>query len=208
MLERFAVCCSTPWRKQRRLSERTHKRSNGENRGRTEKSGSTASRSDARGRIGSETTNLWNRLWFVVSDPIRPRQPACVAGRPSNRLRSCSVSSVPPFVKSVASVILRCLYTEVKIGLGRAPRRRDVRLGRNVDPTVSLVQTLVSKCQEREPIEIVLVVDLNAFGEAGSRVTRNDQADQHTVHIHLMAVRRGPTAQASTVGKARVDGGV
>ena len=27
--------------------------------------------------------------------------------------------SVPPFVKSVASVILRCLYTEVKIGLMR-----------------------------------------------------------------------------------------
>src|SRR2546425_12118698 len=42
------------------------------------------------------------------SDPIRP---------PSNRLRCCSVSSVPPFVKSVASVILRCLYTEMRIGL-------------------------------------------------------------------------------------------
>jgi len=55
-------------------------------------------------------------LWFVVADPIRPRQPACVAGRPSNRLVA-PFAPFAPFVKSVASVILRCLYTEVKIGL-------------------------------------------------------------------------------------------
>src|ERR1700676_4725377 len=36
---------------------------------------------------------------------------------------------------------------------------RDVRLGRNVDTTVSLQQTLVGRSQEREPVEIILVVD-------------------------------------------------
>ncbi len=66
--------------------------------------------------------------------------------------------------------------------------------GRNVDTTVPLEQTLVSRSQEREPVEIVLVVDFDAFGEAGSRVTRNDQADQHAVHIHLIAVRRSLSA--------------
>src|SRR5436190_12988195 len=82
---------------------------------------------------------------------------------------------------------------------------RDVRYGRNVDTTVTLEQTLVGRSQEREPVEIVLVVDFDASGEAGSRVTRDDQADQHTVHIHLIAVRRSPTAKATAVGEARID---
>ena len=85
---------------------------------------------------------------------------------------------------------------------------RDVRYGRNVDATVSLEQTLVGRSQEREPVEIVLVVDFDAFGEAGSRVARDDQADQHAVHIHLIAVRRSPTADAPAVGEARIDGRV
>jgi hypothetical protein len=73
---------------------------------------------------------------------------------------------------------------------------------------VPLEQTLVGRSQEREPVEIVLVVDFGAFGEAGCRITSNDQADQHTVHIHLIAVRRRPTANAPAVGEARIDGRV
>ena len=40
-------------------------------------------------------------------------------------------------------------------------------LGYKVDATVPLEQTLVGGRQEREPVEIVLVVDFGAFGEAG-----------------------------------------
>src|SRR5712692_3876319 len=87
-------------------------------------------------------------------------------------------------------------------------RDRDVRYGRNVDTTVPLQQTLVRRSQEREPVEIVLVVDFDAFGEAGRRVTRHNQADQHAVHIHLIAVRRRPTAKAPAVGEHRIDGRV
>src|SRR6266851_5983637 len=87
-------------------------------------------------------------------------------------------------------------------------RDRDVRHRRNIDTTVPLQQTLVSWSQEREPVQIVFVIDFDAFGEAGSRVTRNDQADQHAVHIHLIAVWRSPTSKAPAVGKHRIDGRV
>ena len=73
-------------------------------------------------------------------------------------------------------------------------RNRDVRFGRYVDTSMSLEQTLMSRSQEREIGVVVLVVDFDAFGKTGGRVTRNDQAYQHTVHIHLIAVRRSPTA--------------
>ena len=55
--------------------------------------------------------------------------------------------------------------------------------------------------QEREPVEIVLVVDFDAFDEAGSRVTGHDQADQHAIHVHLIAVRRSPAAKRRPLGK-------
>ena len=84
----------------------------------------------------------------------------------------------------------------------------DVRYGRNVDAAVSLEQTLVGRSQEREAVEIVLVVDLDAFGQAGSRIARDDQADQHAVHVHLIAVRRSSAAKAPAVGEARIDGRV
>ena len=87
-------------------------------------------------------------------------------------------------------------------------RNRDVRHGRHVDAAVSLEQTLVRRRQEREPVEIVLVVDLDALGQAGRRVARDDQADQHAVHVHLIAVRRGAAAQAAAVREARIDGRV
>ena len=91
------------------------------------------------------------------------------------------------------------------MAIAHSLRKRDVRHGRNVDAAVPLEQTLVSRRQEREPVEIVLVVDFDAFGEAGSRVARHDQADQHAVHVHLIAVRRSPPAQAPAVGEARID---
>mgnify|MGYP003694196599 CR=1 FL=1 len=59
--------------------------------------------------------------------------------------------------------------------------------------------------QERESIEVVLVVDFDALGQAGRRVARDDQADQHAVHVHLIAVGRGAAAKAAAVGEARVD---
>ena len=52
---------------------------------------------------------------------------------------------------------------------------------------------------------IVLVVDFDALGQARSRVARDDQADQHAVHVHLIAVRRGAAAQAAAVREARID---
>src|SRR5712691_6592256 len=64
-------------------------------------------------------------------------------------------------------------------------RNRDIRYGRNVHTAVPLEQTLVGRSQEREPVEKVFVVDFGSFGEAGSRVARDDQADQHTVYVHL-----------------------
>src|SRR6266851_45381 len=67
--------------------------------------------------------------------------------------------------------------------LVRAARWRGGRLRRNVEAAVPLEQTLVSRSQEREIWVVVLVVGLDAFGEARSRITRHDQADQHAVHI-------------------------
>ena len=64
----------------------------------------------------------------------------------------------------------------------------------------------MGRCQEREAVEEVLVVDFDAFGEAGRRVAGDDQADQHAVHVDLMAVRRRAAAQAAAVGEARIDG--
>src|ERR1700693_5584990 len=87
-------------------------------------------------------------------------------------------------------------------------RSRNVPLRRNVDTAVPLQQTLVGRSQEREPVEIVLVVDFDAFGEAGIRVTGDNQADQHAVYIHLIHVRRCTTAHAAAIGELRIDGRV
>ena len=67
---------------------------------------------------------------------------------------------------------------------------------------MSLQQALVSESQEWEPVEIILIIHFHPFSETGGRVTRGDQADQDTVHIDLIAVRRGPTAKAPAVGEA------
>ncbi|MEO8751749.1 MAG: hypothetical protein ABI624_03630 [Casimicrobiaceae bacterium] len=40
---------------------------------------------------------------------------------------------------------------------------------------MSLQQTLVGRRQEREAVEEVLVIDLDAFGETRSRVAGDDQ---------------------------------
>src|SRR5712691_1344876 len=87
----------------------------------------------------------------------------------------------------------------------RLGRVRDIRYGCRVGATVALEQTLVGRSQEREPREKVLVVGLDALGEAGGRVTRDDQADQDAVHIYLMAVGRCPTAETPAVGEGRID---
>src|SRR5256885_16658044 len=86
--------------------------------------------------------------------------------------------------------------------------QRNVRNGGDVRATVSLQQTLVGGREEREPVEKVLVVDFDALGESGVRVSRDDQADQHAVAVHLMTIRGRAAAQAPAVGAARIDGGV
>src|SRR5262252_6849018 len=87
-------------------------------------------------------------------------------------------------------------------------RSRDVRFGRHVGTAVSLVQTLVRWRQEREPIEVVLVVDFDAPGQARSWVAGHNQADQHAVDVDLIAIGRRATAHAPTVWKHRINGGV
>src|SRR5579864_5386057 len=87
-------------------------------------------------------------------------------------------------------------------------RSWNVRLRRNVDTAVSLQQTLVSGSQEGEPVQIVLVVNFDALGKTGIRVTRDDQADQHAIYIHLIHVRRCATPHATAIGELRIDGSV
>src|SRR5689334_4357236 len=86
-----------------------------------------------------------------------------------------------------------------------ALRSRNVRHSWHVDSAMSLQQALMSRREERESIEVVLVVHLGAFGQTGGRIARDDQADQHRIHVHLIAVRSSATAEAPTVGEARVD---
>src|SRR5262249_12588040 len=105
----------------------------------------------------------------------------------------------------ITSFFMASLLILARLGLGRV---RDVRYGCSVGAAVPLQETLVSRSQEREPREKVLVVGLDAPGEAGGRVARDDQADQDAVHIDLMAVRRRPPAQAPAVREGRIDRGV
>src|SRR6266852_6568498 len=84
-------------------------------------------------------------------------------------------------------------------------KNRDIGYGRRVDTTVPLKQTLVGRSEEREPVEKVLVIDFDAFKEAGSRITRGDQAEKHAVHIHLVAVRRSAAAEPTAVREGRID---
>src|SRR3954451_8452651 len=70
---------------------------------------------------------------------------------------------------------------------------------------MTLEQTLMGRSQEREPVQVILVVDFDAFVQTGSWITCDDQTDQHTVHIYLVAIRCSSTAEAPAVGKAGVD---
>src|SRR5206468_148468 len=87
----------------------------------------------------------------------------------------------------------------------RKLRNRDVRYRRNIDAPMTLEQTLMGRSQEREPVQVILVVHFNAFGQTGSWITCDDKADQHTVHIYLVAIRCSPAAEAPAVGKAGID---
>src|SRR6185295_14786687 len=78
--------------------------------------------------------------------------------------------------------------------------------GRNVDAAVSAEQALMSHSQEWEAVEIVLVVDFHTLGETGAGITRGDQADQHTIDVDLITVRRTSATDTAAVGKAGIDG--
>src|SRR5437667_380980 len=80
-------------------------------------------------------------------------------------------------------------------GPSRIPYRR------NVAASMSLQQSLVSYRKEWEPVEIILIVHFHSLGEPGTGVARRDQADQHTIHIHLIAVRCSSTTESSAVGE-------
>src|SRR5438309_1295700 len=85
-------------------------------------------------------------------------------------------------------------------------RRRLLR--RNVGTAVALQQTLVGRREERESRYIVFVVDFRAFGKARIRVPGNNQADQYTVHIDLIAVRRSAAAKTTAIREFRINGSV
>ncbi len=87
-------------------------------------------------------------------------------------------------------------------------RSRRIPYGRHIDTSVSLQQTLVSDGEEWEPRQIVLIVDFHSFGETSTGITGSDQADEHTIHIDLIAVRRSSSTKLSAVGESRIDRGV
>ena len=62
--------------------------------------------------------------------------------------------------------------------------------------------------EEREAIQVVFVVDLDTLRESCCRIARDNQADQHAVHVHLIAVRRRASSHAAAVGERRIDCGV
>src|SRR5207249_10407163 len=80
-------------------------------------------------------------------------------------------------------------------GPSRIPYRR------NVAPSMPLHQSLVTYRKEWEPVEIVLTFHFHPLGAPGTGVARRDQADQHTIHIHLIAVRCSSTTESSAVGE-------
>src|SRR6266571_6252660 len=84
-------------------------------------------------------------------------------------------------------------------GPSRIPYRRKVAA------SMSLQQSLVSDRKEWEPVEIILIVHFHSLGETGAGIARRDQADQHTIHIHLIAVRRSSTPKSSAVREFGVD---
>src|SRR5262249_24946756 len=108
-------------------------------------------------------------------------------------------------VMRVANFFMASLLVLARLGLGAV---RDVRQGFRIGPAMALEKTLVSGSQEREPGEKVLVVGLDTPGEAGGRVTRDDQADRDAVDVDLMSVWRCPAAQAPAVREGRIDRGV
>src|SRR6478609_1121031 len=87
-------------------------------------------------------------------------------------------------------------------------RKRDLGDGWYVRPAVSLQQPLMRGRQEREPREIVLVIDFDALGKARIRIARHDQADQDAIHIYLIPIRRRPATQSAAIRKARIRGSV
>src|ERR1044072_956341 len=87
-------------------------------------------------------------------------------------------------------------------------RLRDVRHRRHVGATVTLEHPVVGRRQEGEAVEELLVVHLDALEEAGGGVAGGDQAQDDAVDVHLVAGRRGATAEAPAVREGRVRGGV
>src|SRR4051794_16845705 len=73
---------------------------------------------------------------------------------------------------------------------------------------MALQQPLVRRSEEREAAEEVLVVRLHPFGETRARIARGDEADQDRVDVDLMAIRGRAAAEAASVRKLRIDGGV
>src|SRR5512138_77450 len=74
-----------------------------------------------------------------------------------------------------------------------------------VDPAMSLEQTLMSNRQERKTRVVILVVDFHALGKTRRGIACSDQADQHTIHVHLIAIRCSSATDFPAVGKTGID---
>src|SRR5215208_628581 len=85
---------------------------------------------------------------------------------------------------------------------------RDCRLCRRIRAAVTLQQSLIGGREERKSAQKIFVVHLDAFAKAGAWIAGDDQADQRTVDVHLMFVRRYATTKTAAVRKLRIGCGV
>src|SRR4051795_1822021 len=102
-----------------------------------------------------------------------------------------------------ARAVMISFFMVVLLLVGSLARLRFVRIRRHdvdhrVRSAMALQQSLMRGSEEREAREEVLVIRLDALGEAGARIARGDEAEQHGVDVDLMLVRLfGPRAAAA-----------
>src|SRR4051812_29832877 len=87
----------------------------------------------------------------------------------------------------------------------RSLRNSDRRDRRNVRSPMPLEEPLMRRREEGESTEIILVVHFDSGGESRIRIARDNQADEHAVHVDLITVGRGPTAHAPAVREPGID---
>src|SRR5437868_4143898 len=96
--------------------------------------------------------------------------------------------------------MIRSRLRQIRIGDGRSDD--------GIGSAVTLEQSLMRRREEREARQEVFVVRFDACGKSGARIARNNKADQDGIHIDLMLIGRAPAAEAASIGKLRVNGGI